>query len=76
MIRIPFEDRDQLLAEAPDTYYLTDHYQDHDAVLVRMSKLSDKELRDLLGMAHKYIIRSQRRRSSGSGRNVRRGRTR
>jgi len=36
---VDFDRRAELLAEAPDTYYLTDHYADHPCVLVRLSQI-------------------------------------
>jgi hypothetical protein len=55
---VDFEDRAELLAEDPEVYYLTDHYVEHAIVLVRLSRVSPDVLRDLLGMAHKFVSRS------------------
>ncbi len=57
VVRVDFDDRAELLAAAPDTYYITDHYAGYSAVLVRMSRISPDALRDLLGMAHKFVAR-------------------
>ncbi len=54
-VRVDFDDRAQLLAEALDIYYVPDHYVDYDAVLVRLSLVNPDVLRDLLGMAHKFV---------------------
>lgn len=51
VVRIGFEERDWLLADAPDTYYVTDYHQDHPVVLVRLSRISRDSLRELLSMA-------------------------
>src|SRR5260370_33991901 len=50
VVRIPFDHREELLATAPDVYYLTDHYVNHPVVLVRMSRIHADALRELLGM--------------------------
>jgi hypothetical protein len=55
IIRVGFDDRTELLAAAPDVYYVTDHYVGYSAVLVRMSRVTSDVLRDLLGMAHKFV---------------------
>jgi hypothetical protein len=46
-----------LLAADPDVYYVTDHYVG-DAVLVRLSRVNPDVLRDLLGMAYKFVTRN------------------
>lgn len=56
-VRIDFADRAALLAEAPDVYYVTEHYVDYNAVLVRMSRVDPGVLRDLLGVAYKFVTR-------------------
>ena len=58
VVRVDFNDRAELLAEAPDVYYLTDHYVGYDAVLVRLSRINDEVLKDLLSMAYKFVTRS------------------
>jgi hypothetical protein len=56
-VRVDFEDRAELLAAEPHVYYVTDHYVGYSAVLVRLSRVSADVLRDLLGMAHKFVTR-------------------
>jgi len=55
LVRIDPDDRAELLAGAPDVYYLTDHYVDYTGVLVRLPRVSPDVLRDLLGMAYKFV---------------------
>jgi hypothetical protein len=54
-VRVSFEDRAELLAASPDVYYVTDHYLNYETVLVRLSHISADVLRDLLGMAYKFV---------------------
>ena len=56
-VRVDFEDRAELLAADPDVYYVTDHYVGYSAVLVRLSRVDRDVLRDLLGMAYKFVTR-------------------
>jgi hypothetical protein len=70
-VRMDFDDRAELLAEAPDVYYVTDHYVDYNAVLVRFSRVSENELRDLIGMAYKFITASGTSRSSATRKRTR-----
>ncbi len=62
-VRVGFDDRAELLAAAPDVYYVTDHYLNYSAVLVRLSRVTPDVLRDLLGMAHKFVTGDTARRS-------------
>jgi hypothetical protein len=56
MLCVDFDDRNQLIAAEPDVYYVTDHYVGN-AVLVRLSRVNPDVLRDLLGMAYKFVTR-------------------
>src|SRR5208337_3858768 len=64
-VRVGFDDRVELLAAAPDVYYVTDHYLNYSAVLVRLSRVTPDVLRDLLGMAHKFVTADAARRRRG-----------
>ena len=44
-----FEDRAELMAAEPQTYFITDHYLKYPWVLVRLSHANRDALRDLLG---------------------------
>jgi hypothetical protein len=62
-VRVDFADRADLLGADPDVYYVTDHYIGYNAVLVRLSRVNADVLRDLLGMAYKFVTRSAAPRS-------------
>ena len=64
LIRCEDADRDALLTEAPDVYYVKDHYLGFHCVLVRLSAVAPDALRDLLGMAHKFVMRKKSSRPS------------
>jgi hypothetical protein len=42
------DEREELLAADPDTYYLTDHYLNYPWILVRLPRVHPDALRDLL----------------------------
>ena len=60
-VRVDFDDRGKLLAADPDVYYVTDHYLNYTAVLLRLSRVTPDVLRELLGMAHKFVTARRRR---------------
>jgi len=68
VVRVDLDDRSELLAAAPDVYYVTDHYLNYSSVLVRLSRVTPDVLRDLLGMAHKFVIAEAARRSPSRNR--------
>ena len=55
VVRVDLEQRAELLAAEPDVYYITDHYQNYPAVLVRLRRVNPGVLRDLLGMAYRFV---------------------
>ena len=61
VVRIDIADRDELLAAAPDTYYIKDHYKAYSAVLVRLSRIHPDALRDLLGGAWRFVKQNENR---------------
>jgi hypothetical protein len=62
VVRVGFDDRAELLAADPDVYYVSDHLN-YTSVLVRLSRVTPDVLRDLLGMAHKFVTADSARRS-------------
>ena len=61
-IRMDFEERDALIAEDPETYYLKDHYVPYPCVLVRLSRVHPDAMRDLLTVGHRFVTSKQRER--------------
>jgi len=59
-VRVPFDQRTDLLTEAPETYYLTDHYIDYPIVLVRLARIQRDALADLLRAAHHFVTTEKR----------------
>src|SRR5436190_13573781 len=59
-LRIDFDQREALLEEAPDTYYLTDHYRNYPAVLIRLNRLDKESLRDLLRASYRVVTTKPR----------------
>ena len=51
VVRTTFEQRDELIAADPKTYFITDHYLEYPWVLVRLSRVHRDALRDLIRMA-------------------------
>lgn len=54
-VRIHFETRAELIASAPEIYYLKPHYENYPAVLVRLSQIQPGALKDLLGMSWRFV---------------------
>jgi hypothetical protein len=54
-VRIAFDQREELIAADPKTYYLTDHYTNYPCVLVRLPHVHRDALRDLLLMAWRFV---------------------
>jgi hypothetical protein len=65
VLPMPFENREQLMAEDPEKYFITDHYRNYEWVLVRLSQVSEDALRDLLQGAHRDAQTKRRRYEGG-----------
>ena len=53
VVRADMEDREWLIADAPDTYYLTDYYRKYPLILVRLQRIDRSALRDLLSVSRR-----------------------
>ena len=54
VVMMDFADRDALLEDDPDTYYLKEHYVGYPCILVRLARVHPDALRDLVAGAHRY----------------------
>jgi hypothetical protein len=55
VVKVDFANRDALIEEEPDTYYLKEHYTGYPCVLVRLSRVHPDALRELIIGAHRYV---------------------
>ncbi len=51
VVRADCDEREFLIADAPDTYYLTDYYASYPLILVRLAKIDTDALRDVLSVS-------------------------
>ena len=51
VVRYEADEREWLIADAPETYYLTDYYRKYPLVLVRLSHIDREALRDVLSVS-------------------------
>jgi hypothetical protein len=56
VVRIDLEDRQLLLEDAPETYYVSDYYRPYPVVLVRLSHVSRDALHDLLAVSRRLTL--------------------
>jgi hypothetical protein len=62
VVRVGFEEREWLLEDAPEIYYLTDYYRRHPVVLVRLTRIDRVALRDLLSVSWRLTLPKARKR--------------
>ncbi len=62
VVRISEEEREWLLEDAPETYYLTDYYRKYPLVLVRLSRMDRDTLRDVLSVSWRLTSEKTRKR--------------
>jgi hypothetical protein len=62
VVRAPFELREALIEEDPSTFFITDHYKDYPAVLVRMAEVERAKLAALLAAGREFVTSPSKRR--------------
>ena len=60
VVRVPFRERDRLIATDPSVFYLMPHYVNYPCVLVRLGRISPRLLRGLLHMGWRFVVDKQR----------------
>ena len=68
VVMMDIADRDALVDDDPDTYYLKEHYVGYPCVLVRLSSVHPDALRDLVIGAHRYVSAKRKRKPTGKTR--------
>jgi hypothetical protein len=61
VLRTTFEQRDVMIAEEPEIYYLKPHYETFPVVLVRLSRVSREAMQDLLAGAVREIMTAKKK---------------
>jgi hypothetical protein len=56
VLKMPFDQREELIAGDPEVYYITEHYLNYPWVLVRLSKLHPDALHELLQTAYRTAL--------------------
>jgi len=51
VVRMSIEDREALIADDPETYFITDHYLNYPWILVNLARVDPDAMRDLLRAA-------------------------
>ncbi len=77
VVRMSIEDRAALIAEDPETYFVTDHYLEYPYILVKLARVSPDAMRDLLrgawrAAAEESKARGTRQKRRANGRKSRR----
>ena len=62
VVRAELEDRERLIEDAPETYYITDYYRSYPLVLVRLPGMGSDALRDLLTVSLRMAMQKVRKR--------------
>lgn len=62
VVKMPFEQRAELLIADPETYFITEHYREYEWVLVRLDRVRADALPDLLQTAYRAVTSAKRRR--------------
>jgi len=61
VLKMPLDQREELMAADPETYFITDHYRNYPWVLVRLSKLHPDALHELLHIGYDNALPAKRR---------------
>jgi hypothetical protein len=56
VVRADVEEREGFIEDAPDTYYLTEYYRRYPLVLVRLERISQAALREVLSLSHRLTL--------------------
>ncbi|HEY7026578.1 MAG TPA: MmcQ/YjbR family DNA-binding protein [Gemmatimonadales bacterium] len=55
VLRVDFDSRDAMMRIQPEVFFITDHYRDYPAVLIRLKTVGRAQLRELLADAWRLV---------------------
>jgi hypothetical protein len=61
VVHVGFVNRDLLIAKDPSVYYVRKHYLSYPVVVVRLNRIKRSDLKELLGMAHRFLSSAKTR---------------
>jgi len=62
VVAMPFDRREEMMAEDPETYFITEHYREYPYILVSLARVRPEALPDLLKIAHRAASPKTKRR--------------
>jgi hypothetical protein len=71
VVRMSIEDRQEFIAEDPETYFITDHYLEYPYILVKLARVHPYAMRDLLKGAWRLAAGAEKKRSPARRRKTR-----
>jgi|SRR5262245_14551803 len=63
-VRVDYPMREALMQAEPETFFITDHYRNYPAVLVRLASVDRKRLHEVLEHAWRFVARPAARRTA------------
>lgn len=60
VIRADVGDREAFIEDAPDTYYLTEYCRRYPLVLIRLERVTEDALRELLALSYRLTLAKTR----------------
>ena len=61
VVRTTFAERDELMAAAPDLFFITDHYLNYEYVLVNLKNITFEALADMIRRSYNLAIQKNKR---------------
>jgi len=67
VVRMPIDERQELIQADPETYFIIDHYLNYPYVLVRLARVHPDAMRDLLKASWRSALAERRKTPSRRG---------
>jgi hypothetical protein len=60
VLKMPFEQREELMTADPESYFITDHYRNYPWVLIRLSRVPPDALQELIQIGYREALPKRR----------------